>query len=434
MPPTEFSPAHIAANSRHGDLFTSFVRSGEPFKSTMRENFHMSARLGLGIDPKHAEEHRNTRAPGLDLDDDSLFYNTQGEAARYWAGKDLPKPTKDIHQLRKDLLKWGYCLIADGLSREQCAYFKKRVLDQADGEILAGVACFNGSPIPPGADIPNTQLVHCLLNKGDRFADVLDYNPSAVQAGPLIEQLIGETIGSDFIQSSYIAIIAGKHNLPQNMHQDQACGPHQIKEAPLTCNTMYLLDEFRADNGGTLIIPGSHLIASKSISIDEPLPPAINLEAPAGTVCVFEGRVLHGTGVNRTNQRRAMMVSNSLKPWMRHQEVHLLSLAKDVIDKASPKLLYRLGFRPTGAIGGVEGNWRGEYQVFQRLVLESKDFKPIRELSRNSSKEELMKDYNYRHSELGARLSRFQDGAIPEVKAKYGNMKPAFVPPPPPKL
>lgn len=319
-PPAEFSREYIAANSKHDDrLYAAFVNSGEPFKSTMKHNFHMGARQGLGVAPEDAAGFANTPSPGLDLTDEQLYYNTK-KAKEYWKGVDLPKPTKDLNKLRDDLKRWGYCLIQDGMSKEQVERARKRVIAQADGERLAGVACFNGSPPPPNQAIPNTQLVHCLIAKGEQFVQILEQDPAGCQAAPVIEQLISETIGPDFLISSFISIIAGKHNIPQNMHQDQACSPHQT-DYPLTCNTMYLLDPFSAENGGTLVIPGSHLIASKGVSINEPLPPAINLEAPAGTVVVFEGRVLHGTGVNTTDQRRVMIVTNSLKPFMRQQEV-----------------------------------------------------------------------------------------------------------------
>ena len=39
------------------------------------------------------------------------------------------------------------------------------------------------------------------------------------------------------------------------------------------------------------------------------VPRPINLEAEAGTIMVFDGRVIHGTGVNRTNQKRFVATS-----------------------------------------------------------------------------------------------------------------------------
>ena len=53
---------------------------------------------------------------------------------------------------------------------------------------------------------------------------------------------------------------------------------------------------------------------------------------------MFEGRLLHGTGVNTTETPRRMFVGNSLKANFRQQELWALSLAKDVLAAASPKV------------------------------------------------------------------------------------------------
>ena len=52
-----------------------------------------------------------------------------------------------------------------------------------------------------------------------------------------------------------------------------------------------MLDDVDDRNGGTCIIPGSHRIVSAAGSggaVGE-LPPAINLECPAGTIMLFDG-------------------------------------------------------------------------------------------------------------------------------------------------
>ena len=59
---------------------------------------------------------------------------------------------------------------------------------------------------------------------------------------------------------------------------------------------------------------GSHKLISQvgaGNPVPTPFPPAINLECPAGTVVMFEGRLLHGTGVRNTKPHpsRAMITS-----------------------------------------------------------------------------------------------------------------------------
>eukprot|EP01046_Picozoa_sp_COSAG06_P030197 COSAG06_NODE_2854_length_6170_cov_10.221216_5_plen_111_part_00 len=74
------------------------------------------------------------------------------------------------------------------------------------------------------------------------------------------------------------------------------------------------------------------------------LPPAVSLETPAGTVMVFDGRLLHGTGINQTDTERHVMVMAAQKPWMRTQDLHTITVAPDVLAEAPLKLLQRLHF------------------------------------------------------------------------------------------
>jgi ectoine hydroxylase-related dioxygenase (phytanoyl-CoA dioxygenase family) len=420
--PDEFHPDYVAKHSpREDELYTGFLRSGEPYRSLYRNDFHPSARLGFAHDPKSAPE--GVTSPGLDLDDDGLYYNTTGSAAAYWRGKSLPKPNKDIRRLRADLREWGYCLIEDALSPAQLASVKRRLEDQAAGERLAGLACWMGTAPAPDEPLPRIQFVHSLINKGRQFVQCVEHDPEGVQGGAVIEQLLNETMGPDFLMSSFIAIISQPYNNPQGLHLDQATAPFMVADAPFTVNTMFILDTTTAQNGGTLVVPGSHRILADAGSgkpLTEPMPPAINLEAPAGTVMIFEGRLLHGTGVNRSNGTRAIMVMNSVKPWMRQQEVHMLSALPEVLASASPKLLYRLGALPTG-LGGVEGAWAREYIVGQRLAIERGDYRRIGELSPDSPADVLGADYGYRHSETGLRQAPHQPQTLGEIRERYAD-------------
>jgi ectoine hydroxylase-related dioxygenase (phytanoyl-CoA dioxygenase family) len=433
--PVEFTPEYVAAHSPlEQQLYTRFLRSGEPYRSLYQKGFHGSARLGYAHDP--ATSPQRGPVPGLDLEDETLYYNTAGESEAYWRGVDLPKPSKDIRQLRADLGKWGYCLIHEALSPEQLQRLKTRVMDQAAGEQLAGVACWMGVAPAPGEALPRCQFIHSLINKGRQFIQCVEHDPEGVQGGPVIEQLLNETMGRDFLMSSFLAIISSPFNNPQGLHQDQATAPFCEPSAPFTVNTMYILDDTGPHNGGTLVVPGSHRIlanAGRGEPLTAPLPPAINLQAPAGTVMIFEGRLLHGTGVNRSNATRAILVMNSIKPFMRQQEVHLLSALPEVLRNASSKLAYRLGARPTG-LGGVEGAWGGEYIVEQCLAIGRGDYLRVGELSPDSPLELLAADYGYRRSETGLRQAPHQPQTFPAIRARYADLSPAWTPPEGPRF
>lgn len=425
--PREFTQEYIKEHTGRRELYQNLLKSGEPYRSLNKHNVHTSAREGYSHNPftkdgKLRPELARPESPGLDLQDEGLYYNTAGAAAAYWKDADLPKPTKDIVQLREDLLEWGYCMIHEGLSAEQLARMQKRTSDQAEGERLAGVASWTGRA-------GGNQLIHAILNKDTpdgQFAKCMCHDPEGVQAGPVIEKLIGEAIGEDFTGSSFLGIIANRHDMPQGLHQDQGV-MHMggVQEAPWSINTMYVLDDFCAENGGTLVVPRSHRSISEvgaGNPVRAPFPPAINLCCPAGTIVLFEGRLLHGTGVNRTDKPRRMYVANSLKPFFRSQELWPISLRPEVLAKASPKLLHRLGFRPTG-IGGIEGDWHPEHVNALRSWREAVDvggYARIGVLSPESTEEELTRNYTWRGTAAGRALGRRQPFAIPAVREKYG--------------
>jgi ectoine hydroxylase-related dioxygenase (phytanoyl-CoA dioxygenase family) len=427
--PEAFTPDYLSAHREtEQQYYREFLNSGEPYRSLARRDFHQSARTGYHYDTQRQPE--NTPTPGLDLQDDQLYYNTGGSAAAYWADFDLPQPQQEIGALREDLQQWGYCLIREGLSTDQYQRMKQRLEDQAAGERKAGIACWTGTPNAPGESVPRSQFLHSLINKGEQFVGCVEHDPEAVQAGPLIEALLGEIIGRDFLMSSFIAIISNPFNMPQTLHQDQAIAPFQDPRAPFTCNTMFVMDDMGEHNGGTLVVPGSHRLLSQPTSgspLTTPLPPAINLQADAGTVVIFEGRLLHGTGVNKSDHSRMILVMNSIKPFMRQQELHLLSAAPEILENASAKLAYRLGARPTG-LGGIEGAWQGDFLIGQRLAFEQGNYRRVRELSPDSPAEELAADYGYRHSDTGIKLAAAQPEALDAVASRFGNTTPRWRP------
>ena len=155
---------------------------------------------------------------------------------------------------------------------------------------------------------------------------------------------------------------------------------------------MYIPQDVDDENGGTLIIPGSHklLMEAGDGGVIGEVPRPINLEAEAGTIMVFDGRVIHGTGVNRTDKKRFVATMSNVKPWMRTQENWSLSVAPDVLDGASDKLCHRMGLQALtygatvegfglGARGSISDRW-GDIRQFRRAY-DRGDYSRVRELT-----------------------------------------------------
>ena len=379
--PIEFTPDHIDANSpQDAHLFRGFLRSGEPFKSLIANN--------PWLQPPDLKQ-------PLGWGEGQYWDTTVARKHNYWKDKNLPIATRDIHQMRRDFNEWGYCLIAEGLSRDQCNLFYQRLLEQAEGERLAGI----------DQQTPTGQYVNTLINKGRLFAGCIEQDQAFVQAGPLIEQLLNETLGKGWICHSFLANGADPGRYPQGLHIDQGpLLPWVTEEAPALVNTMFIPQDVDDENGGTLIIPGSHkdVIQSARGGKVGHVKPTINLEAEAGTIMLFDGRLLHGTGVNRSSQPRFVATMSNVKPWMRTQENWVVSVAPDVIAGASAKLCHRLGMQALtygatvegfglGANGRVGDPW-GDLRTFRRAIDEG-TYSRVRVLSRQSVSEGLERQY-----------------------------------------
>jgi len=274
--PPEFSEKVIAATSDSAATpYRNFVHSREPYQSLYEANPDMRP-------PKTGER--------LLWGEDKYYDTTVARKHTYWKDLSLPKPKKDIAQLRQDFHEWGYCLVEDGLSVEQNQLVYQRVMDQAEAERELGIAYLSEAQ----------QHVWSLVNKGDVFNRCMTHDTDAIQAGLLIEQLLDEMLGSGWHHLSYIANISFPGCHPQGMHQDQGLvGAYKFLDAPVLVNTVYVLQDVDEVNGGTLVIPGSHRRYIEGNGTFGKLPPPINLEAPAGTVMLMDGRVLHGGAVNR---------------------------------------------------------------------------------------------------------------------------------------
>ena len=330
--PTEFSEKAIVATSDSAATpYRDFVHSREPYQSLYEANPNMRP-------PKTGERL---------LWGEGKYYDTTGARKHtYWKDLSLPKPEKDIAQLRQDFHEWGYCLVEDGLSVEQNQLVYQRVMDQAEAERELGIAYLSEAQ----------QHVWSLVNKGDVFNRCMTHDTDAIQAGLLIELLLDEMLGSGWHHLSYIANISFPGCHPQGMHQDQGLvGAYKFLDAPVLVNTVYVLQDVDEVNGGTLVIPGSHRRYIEGNGTFGKLPPPINLEAPAGTVMLMDGRVLHGGAVNRSDDLRYIITNSVVRPFIRQQESFHLTIRPEILANASEKFLWRCGFQANAQRSMVEG-------------------------------------------------------------------------------
>ncbi|CAG8957508.1 hypothetical protein HYFRA_00010374 [Hymenoscyphus fraxineus] len=256
----------------------------------------------------------------------------------------LPKPTEDLEQVKSDVREFGYGLVKNALTPEEVEKLSSALKQQAAGETKAGVSSTDGGPNAPN------QRIWTLINKGQEFVDLLEH--------PLIEEIVPEILGEQAIINSYTANIARPGNVPMQLHTDQVAIQPPIRDIPFGLNIMWFLTDVTKENGGTRVFPGSHIGPIAPDDIFD-LEGSVAAEGPAGTALVFESRIWHATGPNReTSGERPVIMAFFFRSFLRQQENNFLSIRKEVEENLSDKVKALLGYRTTGALGGVEGEVR----------------------------------------------------------------------------
>ena len=120
----------------------------------------------------------------------------------------------------------------------------------------------------------------------------------------------------------------------------------------VTCNTIWAMTDFTAENGGTRLIPGSHRYDDKLSFTDADTEPA---EMRKGSVLLYTGALYHGGGPNRSAGVRNGVNITYCVGWLRQEENQYLSVPPDVARELPDDLLRMMGYAPGAyALGYVD--------------------------------------------------------------------------------
>lgn len=259
---------------------------------------------------------------------------------------DLPSPTADLQQGFDDLNSHGCCILLDALNATAVDELRQRLDQQHAAEQALGALC-------PDRGNSNKQVLPNMVNKGAYFLDLIE--------NATTEAIANYLLGKHWLLSSLTAhLFIGPTTKTELIHRDQGQIPASI-EFPALCNLFYLLDDFTPQRGSTVVFPGSHRWPLK-YRVHPPKPElGQQINAPAGSLFVFDGRLWHGTGANLEGHARRAISVFCCSPWVRQQENACVSTARDVFEQASPILRARLGLRTYGTLGNINGT-RIEHQ------------------------------------------------------------------------
>ena len=111
---------------------------------------------------------------------------------------------------------------------------------------------------------------------------------------------------------------------------------------------MWAITDFRADNGATLIVPGSHKWSGQREATQDEI---VAAEMPAGSVLYWLGGTLHGAGANVSSDWRYGVILTYSLDWLRQEENQYLDVPPEVARNLPAKLRDIIGYKMYHALG-----------------------------------------------------------------------------------
>jgi hypothetical protein len=188
----------------------------------------------------------------------------------------------------------GYCVLPGFMDPAYLEQLRARI-----GELFASEGSLAGSEFKQE---PGARRLANLVDKGTVFEQAI--------VRPEILRGVEAVLGPAFKLSSLNVRVADPNEGGlQPLHIDMGLLPGARGYA--TCNTVWMLDDFTAENGALRAIPGSHTWNQRPQAVladpNAPHPREVLVTGTAGDVVVMNAACWHGGTLNRTaNPRRAM--------------------------------------------------------------------------------------------------------------------------------
>ncbi|NNE72027.1 MAG: phytanoyl-CoA dioxygenase [Acidimicrobiales bacterium] len=225
----------------------------------------------------------------------------------------------------------GYCVIADVLTADQAGALVAEVERvEAEHDIAVGANEFEGF---------HTRRIFNLIAAGEPFRDVV--------LEPTVLAAVEAILGVDFLLSGTTSMHISPSETPQLLHADDGMVSLPRPHPATMVTTLWALSDFRAENGATHVVPGSHRFP------DMPKPgdrhDVAHAEMSAGSVLVLHGSTWHGGGANDTDgsdpsDERYGLSIQFVAGWCRQQQNLMLGTPIDVVATYPPRLQELIGY------------------------------------------------------------------------------------------
>jgi ectoine hydroxylase-related dioxygenase (phytanoyl-CoA dioxygenase family) len=136
-----------------------------------------------------------------------------------------------------------------------------------------------------------------------------------------VEPLLEEALDKNYTLYSQVGVISSPN--PSNQlysiawHREVQY-QHLTASRPIAIQSIFILDDFSEENGGTYILPGSHLFEkfpSDDFVIENQIQPALK----AGDILIMNSMLYHRSGINHSKSDRLLITNTFTRPIMASQ-------------------------------------------------------------------------------------------------------------------
>ncbi|MGO9452302.1 MAG: phytanoyl-CoA dioxygenase family protein [Candidatus Binataceae bacterium] len=231
----------------------------------------------------------------------------------------------------------GYALLPDLISRAEATEARQLVLASDDSALVPGVAARN--------ERIRQHTTRQLLHRGEIFERLVQHQA--------IIEVAEALLGDDMTLSSYAARILDPGALEMGAHIDYPYwamrGPFAVRPV-LMLQVIWMMQDFTAGNGATLVVPGSQLRGTPP-DRDRFAREAIKVTGASGSAILSHGLLWHDTSQNHTEEPRVSLLINYGAKVIRPMEPDIADVPPAVLERATPKLHQLLGLEFQDSLG-----------------------------------------------------------------------------------
>lgn len=261
-------------------------------------------------------------------------------------GKTLPK---ELAWAVREVHEQGFVILPNLLTREETMEIREAIQPLLQE---SGRNNFEGY---------STKRVYSVVGKTRALDKMI--------AHPVVMALLHEWLLPNYLLTAAQVIDIQPGETPQPFHfDDQFCRMPRPR-ARFSMATVWALDDnFKAENGATVVIPGSHSWDDNCPAPKVMKEMAIPAELAIGSCVFFSGTLWHWGGANVSiDTNRCAFTAQYCQPWVRQQENMMMSVPFDQVHELPEAIQSMIGYSiHPPFIGHVDG--RHPLKAAERLA------------------------------------------------------------------